>query len=203
MTHSLHRLGSIESLKQDYVVLTFHNIQGSFFVSKEFFRQKLPSLYAITKKILSRLGVLAALGRKASRPFKEEIKKAAVFTSKGDLCNYLKRLKEANTGRSVVVSGLIDDVNDCLKELGICFHTVQFSLGFFGKKDLLPKEEILEITTMCGHHLIAPGLVEYLANQVNKGVIEKNQAAEAMGKICLCDIFNKTRCANCLSGIRN
>lgn len=200
MTHSLHRLGSVESLKADYVVLTFRNSQGSFSALKIFLLRKFPYVYASLKKFLSRLGVLEAF-RPRLKESDKVIKKSAVFNSREKLYSYLKMLKEADTGRSVVVSGLIDEVNSCLRELGLRPHTIQFSLGFFGKKELLPKKEILEITTMCGHHLIAPWLVENLASDVAKGKISRDEAAEMMGKLCVCDVFNGGRCAQCIEAV--
>ena len=60
-------------------------------------------------------------------------------------------VEKMNIGSSVVVSGLFSEVDDCSKMIGIRPHTVEFSLGIFGKKALLPNKELLQITTMCGH----------------------------------------------------
>lgn len=38
-------------------------------------------------------------------------------------------------------------------------HTVNYSLGVFGKKELLADSDSLAITTMCGHHMIPDGFV--------------------------------------------
>jgi hypothetical protein len=200
MTHSLHRYGNEESLREDYVVLTFDNTGGLLRWPKSRLRSKFPLLYALLKKIYLRL-------RRASLPLPSPGKKdredksaknAFVFTSKEALCQTLQMLKDADTGKSVVVSGLFDEVKSCLDGLGLPFHTVQFSLGCFGKTELLPEEKILEVTTMCGHHMISPALVKYLERRFIRGKITSHEAARIMGNLCVCRIFNEYRAAKIL-----
>ena len=92
-----------------------------------------------------------------------------------------------------MVSGLFKDINDCLKRINIKPHTVQLSLGVFGRKDRLPDEKILEVTTMCGHHLISPMLVEKLVLSVKNKRMTPEDAAEILGRQCICGAFNKAR----------
>jgi len=117
----------------------------------------------------------------------------SLFNSKEDLMFFLKRLKSMNLGSSVVVSGLFSEVNECLKKMGICPHSVEYSLGIFGNKKLLPKEELLQITTMCGHHMISPKLVEKLCGDVARSRITYEEAAQVMAKQCVCGAFNVNR----------
>jgi len=201
MTHTLHRQGSVESLKEDYIVL----IMGGdipFDIYRRRFHKKFPRIYEMVKKVFLNLGILKLL---------RIIKKAKpdgsygnpVFNNKKELVSYLKELKERNTGKSVVVSGLFDEVNDCLKEINLSPHTVQFSLGTFGKKELLPKEEILEITTMCGHHMISPNLVEKLASDIENGKISHEEAVRVMSEQCVCGVFNKGRACKLMEALVN
>jgi hypothetical protein len=132
---------------------------------------------------------------------KRQLLQGPVFTSKEELCGCLKKLKEANTGQSVVVSGLFDEVNTCLKEIDLRPHTVQFSLGHFGKTELLPRQEVLEITTMCGHHTVTPRLVEKLVSETAKGNTSPKEAAQVMGKMCVCRIFNEARAARLIKAL--
>jgi hypothetical protein len=118
-----------------------------------------------------------------------------VFNNSSEFTTFVRRLKEKKLGPSVVVSGLFDEIFKCLKEAGIHPHTVQFSLGIFGRVDRLPREEILQITTMCGHHLISASLAKKLLNDVRKGKITPERATEIMGKQCICGAFNETRAA--------
>ncbi|MEM2158259.1 MAG: hypothetical protein QXO72_04515, partial [Sulfolobales archaeon] len=92
-----------------------------------------------------------------------------VCTSKEQLKNFLKSLKEADLGFSVTISWTIKDALETCKELNIKPHSINISLGVWGKKELLPNEKVLEITTMCGHGMISPRFVNYLINEVKEG----------------------------------
>jgi len=191
MTHTLHRQGSIESLKEDYVVLVMAG-DIPFDICRRRLHKRFPYIYEMVKKVLLNFGILKLL-RIIRKAKPAGAYKNPVFTNKKELTGYLKELEEKNMGKSVVVSGLFDEVNDCLKELNLSPHTVQFSLGIFGKKELLPNKEILEITSMCGHHMVSPGLVEKLANDIKDGNISLKEATEVMSKQCVCGVFNKER----------
>ena len=98
-------------------------------------------------------------------------------------------------GISIVVSGIFDEVFAVCKEVGIIPHTVNMSLGTWGKKELLPEAPILEICTMCGHAMISANLVKSLISRVKKGAISPEDAAVEMGKQCTCNVFNTVRAA--------
>jgi hypothetical protein len=194
MTHSLHRQGLEESLKRDYVVLAMGTGARAMAAQKAWLSRRFPGLYKAGKAVYKILrGVLKHGGRK--KPVKKgpAIKGAVVLESREELCRYLKMLKEADTGRSVVVSGLIDEVDGCLREIGLKPHTVQFSLGVFGRTERLPEKDVLEMTTMCGHDMIAPKLVAKWADDVKKGKMPREKAVDSMAKLCKCGIFNRTR----------
>jgi len=195
----MHRQGNVESLKEDYVVLI---VAGD--IPLDIYRRRLhkkfPRIYELVKKILLSLGILKLLRIiKKAKPTGSY--RNPVFNNKKELTSYLKELKERNMGKSVVVSGLFDEVNDCLKELNLSPHTVQFSLGTFGKKELLPEEEILEITTMCGHHMISPNLVEKLASEIKSGKISCEEAVRVMSEQCVCEVFNKGRACKLMQAL--
>ena len=189
MTHTMHRQGSVESLKEDYVVLVMGG-DIPFDIYRRRLQRRFPLIYEMVKKVLLNMGILKLL-RIIKRAKPTGSCRSPVFNNKKELTNYLKKLKEKNMGKSVVVSGLFDEVNDCLKELNLYPHTVQFSLGIFGKKELLPEKEVLEITTMCGHHMISPGLVEKLASDVKNGKICLEEAIRVMSEQCVCEVFNQ------------
>ncbi len=201
MTHTMHRQGSVESLKEDYVVLVMGGDIPFDIYRKRLYRN-FPRFYEMVKKVLLSLGVLKLL--KAIKKAKSSGSyKSPVFNNKKELTSYLKELKEKNAGKSVVVSGLFDEVNDCLKELNLSPHTVQISLGTFGKKELLPEKEILEITTMCGHHMISPNLVEELANDIKNGNISLEEAIQVLSEQCVCGVFNKPRTCKLMEALVN
>jgi len=197
MTHSLHRQGNVQSLEGDYVVFTYaERSHDALAARKAHLRRGFPRVYAMLRTL--KRGIWRVV--RVRKP-KEELEGPFVLSSKEELVRCLRMLKEENTGRSVIVSGLIGEVNNCLAELGLCPHTVQFSLGYFGKTELLPSEEVLEITTMCGHHMISPRLVERLTSAISKGRITPQEAVEAMGKLCTCHIFNEVRAAKLIRAL--
>jgi hypothetical protein len=119
-----------------------------------------------------------------------------VFTSKDDVVEFLKQMNEAEIGLSLVISGLTDDVLEACSSADLKPHSINLSLGVWGKKELLPREEILEITTMCGHHMIAPSIVDSLAEKASKGQTAPEEAARRLAKLCPCGIFNPVRAAD-------
>jgi hypothetical protein len=116
-----------------------------------------------------------------------------VFDSRDKMEGALRELAEAELGLSVVVSGLLDEVAECCRRAGTRAHTVNHSLGFWGRTERLPPREVLEITTMCGHALIAPSLVWHLAERVRRDDLSAGAACQEMRKMCICDIFNQVR----------
>jgi hypothetical protein len=199
MTHTLHRQGCVQALQGDYVVFTFveedESVPGVLATHKARLHKRFPRGYAMLRSLKRAVGsILRVIGiRRPEEEPKEEFESLFVLHSREELSNCVAMLKKANTGKSIVVSGLIDEVNSCLRELGLCPHTIQLSLGYFGKKELLPSEEVLEMTTMCGHHMISPRLVERVESDIGKGRITPEEAAEAMAKLCTCGVFNKVR----------
>ena len=186
MTHSLHRHGTPASLKGDFVVLRIGNAPRSGPTLRERLQRRFPRLYEYLRTVYRGLGFGG--GAKG-------LGWTSVFHSRDTLRAHLETLKEADTGCSVVVSGLIDDVQACLADLDLRAHTIQYSLGHFGRTERLPSEEVLEITTMCGHHLVSSRLVEKKMKAVADGRISSDEAAVSLGELCLCKIFNCRRAA--------
>jgi len=213
MTHTLHRIGDVESLKEDYIVqlITSKQIKNRSIRSSSIERFKFTTMFGgFAEKLLKRYPTLRkgiekallnySLGPQIIRKIQDSALKfvmfhLTVFNNEKEFTAYITRLMERNLGPSVVVSGLFDNVYKCLGRAGIHPHTVQFSLGIFGRVDRLPREEILQITTMCGHHLISAGLTTKLFNDVKKGKITPERAAAIMGKQCICGAFNEKRAA--------
>jgi len=105
----------------------------------------------------------------------------------------LRELKDRDIGVSIVVSGVHEDVEKLSLEVGLSPHTVEHSLGTHGKTERLPGENILEITTMCGHALVSPNLVVEMAEQIQRGKLTYHEAAVELSRICDCGIFNPGR----------
>jgi hypothetical protein len=98
-----------------------------------------------------------------------------------------------------VVSGIYKTVDECLEEAGLKHHTANFSLSIWGKTEKLPDDEILEITTMCGHGMIATNLVKAMIEEVSAGRKTPDEAARVMAPNCTCGIFNPARTARLLA----
>ena len=125
----------------------------------------------------------------------------AVFNDREKAIGMMKRLKEANLGLSIVVSGLLDTVHDCCKQAGIQRHTVEHSLGVWGRVDKLPQPSVMEINTMCGHGMVTVALINDIADRVKKGDLSPEKGAEELFKPCMCGIFNPKRAAELLQQI--
>jgi hypothetical protein len=111
----------------------------------------------------------------------------------GKLREALRRLKEADLGISVVVSGDLAKVFQILKEVGLKPHTANMSLGTFGKKSILPKKETLEFTCMCGHGMVTSKHVETVSRKVKANKITPEEGAKELARSCTCGIFNPQR----------
>ncbi len=126
---------------------------------------------------------------------------SGVFTNKDDLKKALAELKKEDLGVSIIISGNFKDIYEVCENLDIQPHTVEFSLGIFGKKDLLPNEKILEITTMCGHALISPIQVNDKIRRIRKGKVTPLTASKKLAKACYCGVFNPERAAVLLENL--
>jgi len=102
---------------------------------------------------------------------------------------------------SVVVSGILDPVNECCQKAGLKRHTVEFSLGIWGKTEKLPSNDILEITTMCGHAMVSANLVESMLEDIKKGIKSPHDAAKELTSHCCCGVFNPARATKLLAAI--
>jgi hypothetical protein len=201
MSHSLHRYGTREQLHNDY---TFY-ARTSRWVNREGCGPKLRTIL----RILLEEGKPVNFGSSHSgrsyeggldpREYAGTLDKAygvaACFSGKANLRPLLLRLKEANTGISIVISGLVDELLAVAKEVDLTPHTAFLSLGIHGKKALLPEDRVLEITTMCGHGQVPTRLVRAVIQRVKAGKMTPKQAAHLLAQPCPCGIFNTERCA--------
>ena len=202
MTHTLHRQGTPESLSRDYplVAVMAHGIND--------------------KGGGPKLGRFLEICWKHGPVNLGDMKQGSVFTyDAADIYNnvsdttiveccfddlnkveaVLRDLKEEDIGVPVVVSGLTDKVGECCKKVGLEIHTVAQSLGVWGKTELLPSKEVLELTTMCGHAMVAAHLVEKMIEDIKKGKTTPEKAAKKLAKPCECGIFNTTRATELLA----
>ena len=206
MSHTLHRVGPEESFENDFCVVSRpamgFNDKGAA-----------PKLRKIVKILFE-----AGVNNSGSLSSKENISTEgfdqqkmidriednsplnACFSNRGNLVKALKRLKEEDLGISVVVTGLRDKVEDICEEVGLVPHSLDISLGVFGKTELLPDEDTLCISTMCGHAMISAGLVAQIRKSVEDGILSPGEGAKRLAKPCYCGVFNIQRAEDFLSG---
>ncbi|MGE5141467.1 MAG: hypothetical protein ACM3JD_18520 [Rudaea sp.] len=204
MTHTLHRFGTEEDLQGDYVV------------------------FAMSAKGINEAGSASSLGRFLEIALRHNPNNAgdmktgnllthscdqilegiqdvsivhAVFTDEEKVAAVLREVAEADLGVSVVVSGLADRVQSCAHRAGLRRHTTEWSLGVWGRTDLLPDRQIMEVTTMCGHGMVAAELVRRKAQQIRRRLITPEAAAREIGRACVCGVFNLDRAARLLAAM--
>jgi hypothetical protein len=200
MTHSLHREGSVESLKGDFCLLAYCT-RG---VNDEGASEKILQVIKILQKNgLANLGIPTVsystqggltVNDIATMIVKQKIPRLwCCVPGRSNITKVLRELKERDLGLSITVSGLIDDIMEISKELDIHPHTISLSAGIHGDKKRLPPKEILEVTTMCGHGMISKKLVANMAEEVKEGKTSTHKASKKLAKPCSCGIFNTAR----------
>ena len=205
MTHTLHRTGSPESLSRDYVLL--------FMPSKDINHVGSgPKLRRMLEICLENGAIRIGDCRLGNQYYQGGVDKLlahvedravvhGVFNDPDKVVAALKQLKAEDLGLSVVVSGLFDTVRECCGKSGLTPHTVNNTLGRWGKTDRLPPQDVLELNTMCGHGMVTVKLIEDTAAKVKSGEMTAAQGAERLFKPCMCGIFNADRAARLLNAM--
>jgi hypothetical protein len=121
-----------------------------------------------------------------------------VFSDKEKFKDVVRRVAEEDLGLSVTVSGLMTAIGEIAEELHLKPHSANLSLGVHGNRKLLPEDGIREITTMCGHGMIAPNLVKSMIIKLKRGRLTPYEAAIELAKPCICGIFNPERATHLL-----
>jgi hypothetical protein len=122
-----------------------------------------------------------------------------VFNDYGTAVEFIKDLKKADLGLSVVVNSVFNSVNECCAKTGLKPHSVDYSAGIWGRTEKLPSKELLEMNTMCGHGMISSNLVISMVRGIKNGEISVEEAAKELAKPCECGIFNPERAAKLLT----
>jgi hypothetical protein len=205
MTHTLHRMGSEESLAEDYVLLMMPskdiNHEGSGPKLRRFLDLALEN--NAVKIGDCRLGNEYHQGGvdKLLANVQDRAVVHASFKDQASLISMLTALKEEDLGLSVVVSGLFDHIQNCCDQAGLRRHTINQSMGRWGRTDLLPPTPIMELNTMCGHGMVAVKLIEKVVEDIRNKTITPEEGAEHLFKPCMCGIFNPHRAAELLKAM--
>ncbi len=212
MTHTCHRRGTPEGLLGDYVILP--RVDPAV-PEQLHYSGPLPPRMRRLAGILTRHEPLALdvridgrqvtyrrsadtgasgdeLQHIAGDPRLTEVRHA-VYGDRDPVEEVLREVKEANLGISIVVSGLLDEVERACRSVGLRPRAAHLSLGTWGRTDLLPDEPTLELCTMCGHGLLSAQLVSCLVDMVKAGEVTTEDAANELCRPCVCNVVNMER----------
>ena len=198
MTNTLHRRGTPESLKHDYVIFV-HTAKG---INREGSAPQIRAFMDICRKYhpvnmgdvkqgsmlqddITADGLIAGIG--------DGTVGGAVFTDIETLQKVVEELIRADLGICINISGLLEEVRECCRKAGITRHSAEHSLGVWGAKDRLPEREILEFNTLCGHGMVSFALIRKMIEQVRLRRMTPGQAARLMARCCECGAFNPAR----------
>ncbi len=224
MTNTLHRFGKPEELKDDYIVFTLVcpgiNDIGSVEKAREFLKIALKynpvnltaesrhgPVFRPEKNLnLFRLYVRGRKETVSPELIMDEMeppgRATVVFDKKQALEGFLKEIKEIDSGLSVNVSSLVEDFKEIALRTGIFPHSINYSLGFRGNLYRLPDQQVLALTTMCGHGLIANNFAKKMIDRVKENRLTPEKAARYMAKFCVCGAFNTSRAERILHEAR-
>jgi hypothetical protein len=204
MTHTLHRFGTPDDLAGDFVVFAMSakgiNEIGSAEKLRRFF--ELALAHQPVNGGDMKTGSLLTHSRQAILDGIQDVSIVhAVFADEAAVAAVLRDVKAADLGLSVVVSGLAGRVEACAHAAGLRRHTTEWSLGVWGRTERLPDQGVMEVTTMCGHGLVAAERVARAARQVRLGRVTAEAAAREVASACVCGIFNLERAARLLQAM--
>lgn len=203
MTNTLHRQGTPESLARDFIIFLHPargiNRDGVAEKTKRFLRMALEegpvnvggqglNLYTADNVEL----LIGNINDESSTI-------AATFSDPEAIRRLVARLKKADFGISVNISGPADIVDDILRSQGIVRHSIEFSLGVLGRTERLPTRQVLELTTMCGHGMVSHNHARKMIDQVKLGKLTARQAARYLARPCVCGAFNLDRAEELLA----
>lgn len=195
MTHTLHRIESRTDLGEDFAFLCTPakgiNTEGA----ADKLRRILDILYDAGPVNIG------FYGSGGDRPAREDAKRGihdhsrlrCLFDDRAKLVDVLRRVKAEETGLSIAVTGSLPQVLSAAREAGLTPHSVNIALGVFGKTESLPSEEILEVSTMCGHGMISFRLVEKTFEEVRQGKVTVEDAIRRLDQPCSCGLLNPVR----------
>ena len=206
MTHTLHRQGNEQNLKHDYVLLAKAangvNEVGAADKLRQFLR------IALHHKAVNmghgRVGNMYTVGaEEVITKVTDNCTVTVVFDDLDRVVRFVQEIKDANLGMSVVISSLFHASRECCAKVGLAPHSIEHSLGIWGKKEKLAPQKELELTTMCGHGLISASLVDSLVENLKSGRTTADAASRELARQCQCGIFNPTRGAKLLKAMAN
>jgi hypothetical protein len=207
MTNTLHRRGSADDLRKDFVI--FCTMPHG---APEEGRGR--RLQEFARIVLSHKPVIFGNSAQGMRSWEagpdafiagisdDQGGMSATFTDVDTLCAVIADLRKADLGLCVVVSGLLDEVAECCRSQGFERHSAEHSLGIMGRTERLPTSQILEINTLCGHGMVSYNLIKKVIDLVKLGKLTSKQGAAMLARPCACAVFNPRRAEELLERAR-
>ena len=225
MTNTLHRYGKAESFVDDYIVFSLPakskaaGQTGDALAAQKRFMQIAAefrpcslgdALHGGSLRPTKSKSIFGHWGKRNKPNFKKVLEgmskagtMAAVFDNRIAAEDLMKAVREADLGLSVNISTSIDGAEQCCHAAGIPRHSVGYSLGFEGKTEHLPNEDVLKLSTMCGHGMVASSLAKKMIDWVKEGRRTPEQAATYMARFCSCGVYNPARAKRILEDARH
>lgn len=209
MPHMQQRIGSREELSDDYVVcLTMANesLRPQMVEAARILLKYVPvnlgigHRFCVKTKNVDFERIVSELkdeGRHKS-PIKPQVH--AVYTDVETVKAVVKDLVEKVPEIPITLSGLFKEIQKLSKDIAIEMpDTAKLSLPILGKTKLLPQEEILKVTTMCGHQYVPTRLVEKVVQDIKQRRMSLDEAADELARTCRCGVFNPARARKILA----
>lgn len=221
MTNTLHRFGDAASFSDDYIVFAIasrgKNDEGALEKLQRFLKMAIPfgpvnlgdARHGGSLRPCKKMDPTSHWNRDMKPDFEAVVAgfdhittAAAVFDSRVAAEDFFKAVKEADMGLSVNISTSVDGAEQCCHVAGIPRHSVGYSLGFEGKTEKLPNSQVLLLSTMCGHGMVANSLAKKMIDWVKEGRRTPEQAATYLQRFCSCGVFNPSRAKRILEDAR-
>ncbi len=217
MTNTLHRYGSAESFKDDYIIFAIpckgKNDQGAVDKLKTFVEicarhdpVSVGNSEMGSYRPSSKLGPSVHWSRDLRPDHRGVVEAvhtlrtvAAVFDARDKAESCLRDVIAADLGLSVNVAASVQGAREIAEACDINRHSVEYSLGFSDPHDRLPSARVLQLSTMCGHGMVSSGLAAKMIDMVREGRRNPDEAAVTLARFCPCGVFNATRAKRLLA----
>ncbi len=204
MTNTLHRKGTPEALKADFVVFATptRSMAPELPDKMKRFTEICLKHKPVNVGKFQDMAIRRIDARRIREEMQDEIALTVTFDNIDAVCSAIAELKEADLGIPINVSGLLEEVSECCRKAGMSRHSTEQSLGVFGSLDRLPPREVREINSMCGHGMVSFNLIKKVIDEVKLQRMTPEEGAYHLAKPCECGAFNPARARQLLETLR-
>jgi hypothetical protein len=211
VTNTLHRYGKAEAFRDDYIIFAMSskgkNDEDAIDKLKTFLRicvRHAPSNIGASGQSSfrpsSNLSPRVHWSRDLGSNFDNVITgikragpAAAVFDSRDKAVACLGEVIAEDLGLSVNISTSVEGAREAGESCGIRRHSVEYSLGFTDPHKHLPRNQVLELATMCGHGMVSFNMAQKMMDMVREGRRTPEQAVATLARFCPCGVYNPSR----------